>query len=124
MAGYNVTRTLRSTDGGMPGRFPMSSKMPPETTNRHRQISLHNRNSHWYHVTPFASEHVNQFRPDPPPALTSDEYSDAFKQVKALGILNRTIATVDQMLIGQFWRGAIQTTRTRSPRRLPPRHTT
>src|SRR5260370_21606061 len=64
--------------------------------------------THWSHVTPFTLEHANQFRPGPPPALTSDKYSDAFNQVKSLGMLNSTTATADQVLIGQFWNGAIQ----------------
>src|SRR4029077_9204210 len=64
--------------------------------------------THWSHVTPFALEHANQFRPGPPPALTSDTYSDAFNQVKSLGIMNSTKATPDQMLIGNFWNGTIQ----------------
>ena len=62
----------------------------------------------WSRVTPFALEHANQFRLGPPPPLTSDKYSDAFEQVKSLGMLNSTSATADQMLIGQFWNGAIQ----------------
>jgi hypothetical protein len=64
--------------------------------------------THWSHVTPFALEHANQFRPGPPPALTKDAYSDAFNQVKSLGVINSTTATADQVLIGQFWNGTIQ----------------
>lgn len=64
--------------------------------------------THWSHVTPFVLERANQFRPGPPPALTSDTYSDAFNQIKSLGILNSTTATADQMQIGTFWGGAIQ----------------
>jgi hypothetical protein len=59
-------------------------------------------------VTPFAIEHANQFRPGPPPALESDSYSDAFNEVKTLGIINGTVATADQALTGRFWNGAIQ----------------
>jgi len=57
---------------------------------------------------PFALGRANQFRPGPPPALTSDAYSDAFNQVKSLGIVNGTAATADQALPGRFWNGAIQ----------------
>jgi PAP2 superfamily protein len=64
--------------------------------------------THWSHVTPFALERANQFRPDPPPALTSDTYSDVFNEVKSLGIVNSTTATPDQALTGRFWNGAIQ----------------
>ena len=64
--------------------------------------------THWSRVTPFALERANQFRPGPPPALTSDTYSDAFNEVKTLGIVNSTASTADQALTGLFWNGAIQ----------------
>jgi len=64
--------------------------------------------THWSRVTPFALESANQFRPAGPPVLTSDRYSDAFDQVKSLGIAGSTTATADQALTGRFWNGAIQ----------------
>lgn len=64
--------------------------------------------THWSHVTPFVLRLADQFRPGPPPALTSDTYADSFNQVKALGIANSTTATPDQALTGRFWNGAIQ----------------
>jgi len=64
--------------------------------------------THWSRVTPFALQGANQFRPGPPPLLTSDAYSDAFNQVKSLGIAGSTTATPDETVIGRFWNGAIQ----------------
>jgi PAP2 superfamily len=64
--------------------------------------------THWSRVTPFALERASQFRPGPPPALASDTYSDAFNQIKSLGIVNSTTATADEALTGRFWNGAIQ----------------
>jgi len=64
--------------------------------------------THWSNVTPFALKRANQFRPDPPPALTSDAYTDAYNEVKSLGTVNGTLATPDQSLTGLFWNGAIQ----------------
>jgi PAP2 superfamily len=64
--------------------------------------------THWARVTPFALESASQFRPGPPPALDSDTYSDAFNEVKSLGIASSTAATQDQSLTGRFWNGAIQ----------------
>src|SRR6476660_7010846 len=64
--------------------------------------------THWARVTPFALESASQFRPGPPPALDSDTYSDAFNEVKSLGIASSTTATPDQSLTGRFWNGAIQ----------------
>ena len=62
----------------------------------------------WSKVTPFALQQASQFRPGPPPALTSSTYTDAFNEVKSFGIANSTTATTDQALTGRFWNGAIQ----------------
>jgi PAP2 superfamily protein len=64
--------------------------------------------THWSKVTPFAIESTNQFRPGPPPALSSDVYADAFNEVKSVGMLSSTTATPEQKQIGLFWNGAIQ----------------
>jgi hypothetical protein len=64
--------------------------------------------THWPRVEPFVLERANQFRPGPPPALTSAEYTKVFNEVKSLGIGNSPTATPEQVLIGQFWNGAIQ----------------
>jgi membrane-associated phospholipid phosphatase len=62
----------------------------------------------WSRVTPFALEAADQFRPGGPPKLTSDRYTDAFEQVKSLGIAGSTTASADEALTGRFWNGAIQ----------------
>jgi PAP2 superfamily len=62
----------------------------------------------WSRVTPFALLSASQFRPGPPPQLTSERYTRAFNEVKSLGIVNSTTATADQALTGHFWNGAIQ----------------
>src|SRR5690349_4730845 len=64
--------------------------------------------THWSRVTPFALERANQFRPGPPPVLTSDAYGDAFNEVKSFGVANSTLASADQALTGRFWNGASQ----------------
>src|SRR6266853_5982970 len=64
--------------------------------------------THWSHVTPFALETASQFRPGPPPALTSDTFSQALNEIKSLGTTNSAIATADEALTGRFWNGAIQ----------------
>src|SRR5262249_12962137 len=64
--------------------------------------------THWWRVTPFALQRANQFRPGPPPLLTSDRYSGDFNEIKSVGIANSAVATADQALTGQFWNGAIQ----------------
>ena len=64
--------------------------------------------TNWFRVMPFALQNANQFRPSPPPSLTSDTYGDAFNEVKAFGIVNSNAASADQALTGRFWNGAIQ----------------
>ena len=64
--------------------------------------------THWAQVETFVLERASQFRPGPPPALTSAAYTQVFDEVKLLGIANSVTATADQALIGRFWNGAIQ----------------
>lgn len=62
----------------------------------------------WPRVTPFALTAAGQFRPDFPPALTSTTYTDAFNEVKEIGLINSTTRTADQTQVGKFWNGNIQ----------------
>jgi membrane-associated phospholipid phosphatase len=62
----------------------------------------------WPQVTPFALARSDEFRPGPPPDLTSDEYTRVFNEVKSVGFINSTTRTAEQTLIGTFWNGNIQ----------------
>jgi len=62
----------------------------------------------WPQVTPFALARADEFRPGPPPELTSDEYTSVFDEVKSLGFVHSTTRTPEQTLIGTFWNGNIQ----------------
>jgi membrane-associated phospholipid phosphatase len=62
----------------------------------------------WPQVTPFALARADEFRPGPPPELTSDEYTSVFDEVKSLGFIHSTTRTPEQTLIGMFWNGNIQ----------------
>jgi len=62
----------------------------------------------WGQVTPFVLDSGNQFRPAPPPALTSDAYAAAINEVQSLGSATSTTRTVDQTEIGKFWAPPIQ----------------
>jgi membrane-associated phospholipid phosphatase len=62
----------------------------------------------WPQVTPFAIARADEFRPGPPPALTSDEYTRVFHEVKSLGFITSRTRTEEQTLIGTFWNGNIQ----------------
>ncbi len=60
----------------------------------------------WGDVTPFVLASGDQFRSPPPPDMTSDAYTEAYAEVKALGgdgIVTPTLRTADQTHIGIFW---------------------
>jgi hypothetical protein len=61
-------------------------------------------NAHVPLVTPFALESSAQFRPGPPPALTSPAYAAAFNEEKALGSRDSTTRTADQTQVALVWR--------------------
>jgi len=62
----------------------------------------------WGQVTPFVLERGDQFRPGPPPPLTSDAYAAAVNEVQSLGSATSTTRTADQTEIGKFWNPPIQ----------------
>ena len=100
---------LRSNDGSSAPPVPfVFGSAPGDYQSTPPNFPKQPQFTHWSHVMPFALERANQFRPGPPPALTSDTYSVVFNEVKSLGIANSTSATPDQALTGRFWNGAIQ----------------
>jgi len=62
----------------------------------------------WPQVTPFAIARADEFRPGPPPLLTSDEYTRVFNEVQSLGFITSATRTPAQTQIGTFWNGNIQ----------------
>lgn len=60
----------------------------------------------WRNVKPFALTKPDQFRPAPPPAITSVEFATAYLETKALGKSDSSTRTVDQTAIANFWRQA------------------
>jgi hypothetical protein len=54
-------------------------------------------------VTPFTIKSSSQFRPKPPPALTSPEYTRDYNEVRAVGALNSSSRTFEQTDLAQFW---------------------
>ena len=79
-----------------------------ETTNSRLLISQPADFTQWPQVTPFALARADEFRPGPPPQLTSEEYTRVFDEVKSLGFITSTTRTPEQTLIGNFWNGNIQ----------------
>ncbi|MFL5831514.1 MAG: vanadium-dependent haloperoxidase [Solirubrobacteraceae bacterium] len=59
--------------------------------------------THWAAVTPFVMRSAGQFRPAPPPAVTSPRYTDDFNEVKSLGQSTSASRSAEQTQIGRFW---------------------
>ncbi len=64
----------------------------------------------WANVTPFVLNSAAQFRPGPPPAVTSQAYIQALNEVKSLGQNTSTTRTAEQTVIAKFWAGPIWNT--------------
>jgi membrane-associated phospholipid phosphatase len=64
--------------------------------------------THWGAVTPFVLRRGAQFRPPPPPALSSPAYAAAVNEVKSLGRDTSSTRSAEQTTIGKFWAAPIQ----------------
>jgi len=62
--------------------------------------------TNWPDVRPFAVEAADQFRPPPPPAVTSARYTTDFDEVKSLGEDISSTRSAEQTEIGRFWGAA------------------
>jgi hypothetical protein len=105
--GQEVARqilALRSNDGAS----TIMSYTPPNTDPGQWQPTPPDFSSagnvHVPFITPFAVTSSSQFRPPPPPALTSPEYAAALNEVKALGSATGSTRTPDQTQVGLLWR--------------------
>jgi hypothetical protein len=100
---------LRSNDGSNAKPIPfVFGNAPGDYQSTPPNFPKQPQFTHWSRVTPFTLASASQFRLGPPPELTSDVYTDAFNEVKSLGIAKSTTASADQALTGRFWNGAIQ----------------
>jgi hypothetical protein len=61
--------------------------------------------TNWGNVTPFVLNNAAQFRPGPPPAVTSQAFAQALNEVKSLGQNTSTTRTPQQTVIAKSWAG-------------------
>jgi hypothetical protein len=54
-------------------------------------------------VRPFVLRTLGQFLPEPPPSLQSDEWVEAFNQIKAYGAATGSARSDEQTAIARFW---------------------
>ncbi len=57
----------------------------------------------WGEVTPWVLDSGDQFRPGPPPSLTSQEYTDAWNEVYSKGSATNSTRTAEETEIAWFW---------------------
>ena len=89
------TAIVSYTPSGLPGRWaPTPPGFAPAAVPQ------------WADVDPWLIQARDQFRPGPPPSLTSEAYTDAFKEVLSLGAANSAVRTVDQSASALFWAAA------------------
>jgi len=86
--------------GGAPGVW----RSPPSGTNADGTLpALFPQNAV---LVPFAMTSHDQFRPGPPPALTSALYAADLNEVKAIGRFDSTIRTPEQTQLALLWQAA------------------
>ncbi|MDQ3421100.1 MAG: vanadium-dependent haloperoxidase [Acidobacteriota bacterium] len=79
----------RTGDGSTPSQFYLPTHSDPYEWQRTPSCpTAGGAFFHWGNVKPFGVLNSSQFRADPPPALTSDEYARDFNEVLALGDIN------------------------------------
>ncbi len=57
----------------------------------------------WVARKPWLMSHAAQFRPGPPPELSSERWARDFNEVKALGRFDSRVRTAEQTEIARFW---------------------
>jgi hypothetical protein len=72
----------------------------------------------WATVKPFAIRAPDQFRSPPPPAITSDEYTRAFDEVKEMGRFQSPSRTKDQTHLALWWKEFAESSHNRLARQL------
>ncbi|MGE0822946.1 MAG: vanadium-dependent haloperoxidase [Candidatus Binatia bacterium] len=93
--------TLRADDGAA---LPESYR--PDTTPGLYVPTVIPIVSEWPQRKPWVMARADQFRPGPPPSLTSDLWARDYNEIKALGAKNSTTRSAEQTAIARFWETA------------------
>jgi membrane-associated phospholipid phosphatase len=99
---------LRARDGIFPTSDPYVSTGEPGNYQLTPPNFAPAQFTQWSKIAPWALSSVGQFRPGPPPALISDDYTSVYDEVKSIGFIDSPTRTEEQTVIGKFWNGAIQ----------------
>jgi membrane-associated phospholipid phosphatase len=94
---------LRANDGSAATPLPFNFVNQPGAYQKTPPNDLNPVFTNWGSVTPWVLNTGDQFRPPPPPALTSPEWATAINQVQSLGENTSTTRTPDETTIAKFW---------------------
>ena len=89
-AGDGRDAPITYTPGSGPGAWIPTSPIPPAVV-------------YLSQMRPFAMQTASQFRGDGPPALTSEQYTADFNEIKNLGCFDCPARTEEQRVIGLFY---------------------
>lgn len=62
---------------------------------------------HWGKRRPWVMTRADQFRPGPPPVLTSETWTRDYNEIKAVGGKSSTARTAEQTAIAKFWEATL-----------------
>ena len=72
----------------------------------------------WAEADPFTLDGPSQFRSPPPPAIESDAYTRAFREVKEVGATESETRTPDQTHLAMWWKDFVENSHNRLARQL------
>jgi hypothetical protein len=99
---------LRANDGSSPPQFYTPGPPVPGAWQATPSCPLVNGIAvgiafQWQYVTPFGISSANGFLLDPPPALTSDKYAEAYNEVMTVGSVDSTQRPPDRANVALFY---------------------
>lgn len=72
----------------------------------------------WAKAKPFVLSRPDQFRAPPPPAIDSEEYTRAYREVKEVGRFQSMTRTPDQTHLALWWKDFVENSHNRLARKL------
>ena len=94
--GY-ATAQIPYIEGTLPGQYRFTPPFDGPPYNGFAAVPA------WGQITPFGVASSSQFRPDPPYAVNSPQYTADYDEIKGLGAATNSTRTPDQTQIGLFW---------------------
>ena len=97
-------RAAAAVMSSRPGDFlPMEDSYRPLTTPGVYVPTVIPLARRWYQRKPWLMSRARQFRPGPPPKLSSKTWARDYNEIKAVGRKNSTTRTAEQTEIARFW---------------------